>query len=444
MYTGVAFRMAQALRLGRAYYQKHTTLEREVRKRTMWTCFILDRVISFITARPQMFQATKLQIGLPCSEQAFLFEEETRCFKLTELSEMTSEYSELLPYFVKAIELWGVMTDLFKSSNSKGDPPDDGGGRFFRAEAAIKMFISRLPAKMEWSVKNYRTYRILGQGCLFVSLHFMLHHSFCLEHLAYLPNLQRPHSSNSAQSPADVNNISVASTCLYHADEITRMASTLHGGDEADRQMLFSPMAGLAILGAATVHLWSLHFGDQMIQVINSGQNAIDGSLTPRQNLSGLSDILQEWAVVWPIALSWLETIESLEEMYAVACGEATIGTPDDALNLGKDIEEPETSDPTTFGSGLPEPEPVQTFYERICNVILSGSLSSMMIRRQTRLHIQSLWRRIRFLDPTTSGDLDLGFEGQFQTDLQGLSEEEAAEIWFSVQPFTGDSLKGP
>jgi hypothetical protein len=175
---------------------------------------------------------------------------------------------------------------------------------------------------------------------------------------------------------------------------------------------------------------------------MNRGQKVIDDSLNPRQKLSGLSDILQEWAVVWPIALSWLETIESLEEMYAVACGEATIGTHDDASNLGKDTEEPETSDPTTFGSGLPEPETVQTFYERICNVILSGSLSSMMIRRQTRLHIQSLWRRIRFSDPTAPIDGDLGFEDQFQVDSQGLSKEEAAEIWFSILPFTDNTTK--
>jgi hypothetical protein len=172
---------------------------------------------------------------------------------------------------------------------------------------------------------------------------------------------------------------------------------------------------------------------------MSSGHEPIDDDLTPRQKLSGLSEILREWTVVWPIALSWLETIESLEEMYAVACGEAAIGIDDEASNLPEDAE---TADPTTFGSGLPEPEPVQTFYQRICNVLLSGSLSSMMIRQQTRLHIQSLWRRTRLQDPIPS-DVDLGFEAPFQIDLQGLSEEDAAEYWLSIQSCTGDTGDG-
>ena len=88
MYTGLAIRMAQGLRLGKEYFQKYPHREREVRRRALWTCFIMDRLLCFLTARPQVFRSRQISIQLPCPTKNFLFDEDFRGPGLSEFSSL--------------------------------------------------------------------------------------------------------------------------------------------------------------------------------------------------------------------------------------------------------------------------------------------------------------------------------------------------------------------
>lgn len=59
-------------------------VQQEVRRRTFWSCFIMDRYLSSGKYRPQMLHATDLRIQLPASEQSFLFAEKVRTLMLGE------------------------------------------------------------------------------------------------------------------------------------------------------------------------------------------------------------------------------------------------------------------------------------------------------------------------------------------------------------------------
>lgn len=56
----------------------------EIRRRTFWTCFILDRYLSNGKFRPQTINVKDVRIQLPASEQAFLFGEKVRTLMLGE------------------------------------------------------------------------------------------------------------------------------------------------------------------------------------------------------------------------------------------------------------------------------------------------------------------------------------------------------------------------
>ncbi|KAI9757169.1 MAG: ATPase synthesis protein 25 mitochondrial [Chaenotheca gracillima] len=53
-------------------------IEQEIRRRTFWSCFIMDRYLSSGKYRPQMVNVKDLRIQLPSSERAFVFGERVR------------------------------------------------------------------------------------------------------------------------------------------------------------------------------------------------------------------------------------------------------------------------------------------------------------------------------------------------------------------------------
>lgn len=59
-------------------------VDQEIRRRTFWSCFILDRYLSSGKYRPQMITVKDLRVQLPSSEKAFLFNEGVRTSLLGE------------------------------------------------------------------------------------------------------------------------------------------------------------------------------------------------------------------------------------------------------------------------------------------------------------------------------------------------------------------------
>ena len=67
-------------------------VDQEMKRRTFWSCFILDRYLSSGKYRPQMVNVRDLRIQLPSSERAFLFGERVRTRTLNE--EIDGQYEK--------------------------------------------------------------------------------------------------------------------------------------------------------------------------------------------------------------------------------------------------------------------------------------------------------------------------------------------------------------
>lgn len=113
LYTGLAIRMAQVLRLGKEYHQRHPVVERERRRRAMWTAFILDSLVSYVMARPQTIGVHKLRIQLPCPNHLYVFGEAYNGPDIRQplLEDVAND--DILAYVIRAINLWSACTDLF-------------------------------------------------------------------------------------------------------------------------------------------------------------------------------------------------------------------------------------------------------------------------------------------------------------------------------------------
>ena len=57
-------------------------IQQEIRRRTFWSCYIMDRYLSSGKYRPQMLHASSIRIQLPASENSFLFAAKVRTLML--------------------------------------------------------------------------------------------------------------------------------------------------------------------------------------------------------------------------------------------------------------------------------------------------------------------------------------------------------------------------
>lgn len=381
--------MSQALRLGREYHQRHSAREQEIRRRTLWTCFIMDRLSSVICSRPQTLCSPKLRCFLPSSESSFFFEEcPGRRYLLD--SGPDPESREVYPFLIKAIEYWGIMTDIFALGlMGNQSSPTDSNSCFYKTEQSINSFKENLPSRMQWTMKNYKTHRMLGQGSMFVEFHFILNHSLCVAHQEYLPEYEGDPAFESPSSPGTSGDRAVIKTCLYHADEITEMANLLLAGDEVDQQLLHGPFVGLALETAACCHLWRIF---RMVQ-FSGYDRQCPHRISTTEKLVLICKVLKSWESVWPIAGAWSETIELLTRLYEAADPQ---GMLEFDLNRLEDQEEKRQGD-IAIGSGHPDPRNINTsrMFDNIRLIIMTAADPSSLRHHQTRLHIQSLWTKM-------------------------------------------------
>jgi len=288
------------------------------------------------------------------------------------------------------------------SSGVKGPPsqaPTDPDGEFFKAEQAIMTWKSNLPSFMRWTWMNYKSHRKFGQGSLFVSMHFTINHALCIAHQEYLPEFEGDLYFEDTPPLESPYNHNVVRTCLSHAEEITRMASTLYSGDATDREMLQAPFVGLALGSAACCHLWRIHQNNQIqgVETIPDADN--QSKVLSRRKLQLICDILKSWEDIWPISSSWHETINMLSKLYE-ECHRENITTIDDnELHNGAESQ-PLASGDISIGSGYPYPQNIQSyrFFDNIRLIIMSAADPSSLRHRQTRLHIEVLWTRMRVI----------------------------------------------
>lgn len=95
------------------------TTTREIKRRIMWSCFILDRYLSSGRSRPQMIAET-LHIQLPCSDVDFQFCRNVKTEFLYPNADVPQDddtvitrqfaqvgSSSILSIYIKLVEIWG-------------------------------------------------------------------------------------------------------------------------------------------------------------------------------------------------------------------------------------------------------------------------------------------------------------------------------------------------
>lgn len=144
MYAGTSLRVAQALYLGIEGSQNFSPRQKEIRRRTFWACFVVDRHVSYSCNKPFTVSFQSPHTRLPYPENVLAFDEIYAGFTVEDLSREAHQVSQfgIMPFFIAMVGLWGEMAMLHVSGGRRRSKhgPHSPESDFHQYEKAIKEF----------------------------------------------------------------------------------------------------------------------------------------------------------------------------------------------------------------------------------------------------------------------------------------------------------------
>ena len=272
-FGGQALRMAYALQLHREL--DHDPLlsqtnnanqlsftDREIRRRTMWASFMMDRYNSSGSQRPPIGNEKFMQIQLPIRESHFQMEipgptEDLDGNVLNPVPEDVGQSSDarenmgVSAYIIRAMVIWGRIVDYLNLGGKRRDrnplwAPESG---YMLLKRQIDEFSASLPNTMLFTFENLQVHAAEKTANQFLFLHIIIH-----QNTLFLNQFAIPLSPG-GRPPRDMPK-SFLSDAGRAAVEAAHHISVLI--DRASAYPLTVPFAGYCAYSASTVHIWGI------------------------------------------------------------------------------------------------------------------------------------------------------------------------------------------
>ena len=273
MLAGMATRMAYALQLhreldydplGRKTDQKSelSFTDREIRRRAMWACFIMDRFTASGTERPMFADEEAIKIQLPIKESLF------RMDIPGPTESLDGQVPDLVPpdngqfgnakdnmgvaaYMIRVIALWGRVIKYLNMGGREKDPfaiwePDS---QFADLRQQAENFISSLPDDLQYTKVHLEEHAAERLGNQFIFLHVASNHVLLFLHRYAIPTT--PGASNLSDIPKSF----LAKAGPAAVDAAAKISMLLE--DALDYNAV-APFIGYCAFLSGTVHVWGL------------------------------------------------------------------------------------------------------------------------------------------------------------------------------------------
>lgn len=200
-YLGMAIRMVQILNLceespvsPNALPSHQDFIVAEERRRTAWTCFLMDSLLSGGKGRKRSLSTTDMRIQLPCETDMYVFGEAVRSPRL---DGSFSPFSSIVPlgnlgiigYSLRIADVWGAVASWACSNIMNEELPWDPSSRFQQLSSSLEAWSQSLPTRLQYSIWTLEAHNALEQGQGFIYMHCIHFMSLMFLHRAYLPML---------------------------------------------------------------------------------------------------------------------------------------------------------------------------------------------------------------------------------------------------------------
>ncbi|RKF77171.1 putative transcriptional regulatory protein PB1A11.04c [Golovinomyces cichoracearum] len=196
LYVGMAIRLAFSM--GLAYiddsgnqplvdsrtplpstYPRDGAMEKEVRRRTLWSCFIMDRMLSAGRNRPTMISIDNLAVQLPCSDDQFLFVSNgptsflSPKWMIPNEQYISSQDEGVLSWYLRLVVIFGDLSEWVHAGGRKTEtlPPWAETTGFYALRQRLKEFYDGLPPSLNFTEANLSAHIEKRNATTYASLH---------------------------------------------------------------------------------------------------------------------------------------------------------------------------------------------------------------------------------------------------------------------------------
>ncbi|OBU00502.1 hypothetical protein VE01_01370 [Pseudogymnoascus verrucosus] len=270
---GVKLKVAEA----GAAPDEQTLIQREIKRRTAYSCFILDRYQASGRYRPQIINIDDLHVQLPCSEEDFQFGVDVKTGSLKDTprspdsrdGSRTISSTNVLSIYIRLVEIWGRFSRWSCRGGRREEqyPPWDQRSEFYKLRQQLVAFHESLPPKLTFSPTKIAAHIASKSITLYTAIHTL--YSLCniVLHREYIPFI--PIRSVGPSGPLDEPTFppdkydipegfwdESAELIFKSARDIMDIVRVT-----SDRQvMVESPQVGFAVWTAAFVGIYAVHF----------------------------------------------------------------------------------------------------------------------------------------------------------------------------------------
>ncbi|KAM3525219.1 hypothetical protein NHJ13051_004084 [Beauveria bassiana] len=298
---GQAIRMAYALQLhkdldydpqSKGLKVSLSFVDREIRRRIMWACFLMDRFTSSGTDRPMFISDDSLTIPLPVSE---------RCFQLdmpaqTELLDGrpgppavegqaadTDVRSNMGPsaFFIRGLALWGRIVTYYNHGGKDREQfaQWDERSQYSKLVRDAEELLRNLPAQLQYSKENLELQITERTAAQYLFMHMTIHQ--CLLYVC-----QAAMSSHQSNTEAPKEFIPCLTGKTFHA--ANSISQLLKDSDE--RQCFVSaPFAGYCAFSSSSVQIYGMVSGNPKLKAAAEVHLAI--------NITYLKKMMKYWGM---------------------------------------------------------------------------------------------------------------------------------------------------
>ncbi|CAN9181504.1 unnamed protein product [Alternaria alternata] len=347
IYLGMAIRLVEVMDLTREtgiprnrVPTREEFIEAEVRRRTAWTCFLMDSLLSGGKGRKRSLTATDMKIQLPCEREDFVFGEPVCTPQLDNTQRMPPVALPLgelgiIGYSMRAANIWGKVARWACSDELKSELPWASSSQFQQLIYELEGWKASLPQRLQYDLFTLHSHNAVEQGqayCYMHCIHFM---SYMFLHRAYLPVLgPQQNGANSEETPNSYDE---------HRDMWRKWEKTSRKELFKDSVMVLDmleemrtfgvyflrglvPWIGFTIYTAVGAMLYSFNFP--------SGDDDPRWREKARKSVIQGCNFLREMKTQWPMAETWYDTIRRMQAYYRSVLGQDGPASPEERQAL--------------------------------------------------------------------------------------------------------------
>ncbi|OJD15728.1 hypothetical protein AJ78_04026 [Emergomyces pasteurianus Ep9510] len=270
-FGGQALRMAYALQLhqeldydpqGHSKASELSFTDREIRRRTMWACILMDRYNSSGSQRPPIGNEKFLHIQLPIKESHFQMEipgptEDLEGTVPNPVPEGVGQLSNpkenmgVSAYTIRALMLWGRAVDYLNLGGRNKDPhplwsPKSG---YVQLKKQLDDFSASLPNSLAFNLENLRNHAAGKIANQFLFLHIVIH-----QNILFLNRFAIPLSPG-GRPPKEIPRAFLSDAGRAAVEAASHISMLIN---QAPGYNLTVPFAGYCAYAASTIHIWGI------------------------------------------------------------------------------------------------------------------------------------------------------------------------------------------